>query len=365
MMTPVGRLVLVRSVDKRELINAMAWVTMPALIGPLLGPAARRLHHHLHLLALDLPDQRADRDRRHRAGDALHRGRTRRDARPVRPARHGAVGTRRSPGWRSASRCSASTLCRWPIVLALIAGGATIAFAYVRHARRTPAPVLDLSLLADADDRAASSAASCSASAIGAMPFLLPLLLQLGFSLTAFQSGLITLSTAVGALVMKTVIPIILRRFGFSRGAHGQRAWSAPSSSRPARPSQPACRSLDRRRARGRRLLPLARIHQPQHASPTRTSTAERMSRATSLVAVGQQVSLSAGVAIGALTVDLIAACAAHGDHGGGFPAGLRRGGMIAGCAVIWSRDCRTTPAPNSRNARPAPSPTEAADQKL
>src|SRR6516225_5689625 len=39
MMTPVARLILVRSVDRRELINAMVWVTLPALIGPLIGPA--------------------------------------------------------------------------------------------------------------------------------------------------------------------------------------------------------------------------------------------------------------------------------------------------------------------------------------
>src|SRR5229473_2919491 len=54
-------------------------------------------------------------------------------------------------------------------------------------------------------------------SGIGAMPFLLPLLLQLGFGLTPFQSGLITLSNVVGAMGMKTVIPIILRRYGFRR----------------------------------------------------------------------------------------------------------------------------------------------------
>src|SRR5258708_13915704 len=54
-------------------------------------------------------------------------------------------------------------------------------------------------------------------SGIGAMPFLLPLLLQLGFNLTAFQSGLLTLSNAVGAMSMKTAIPVILRRFGFRR----------------------------------------------------------------------------------------------------------------------------------------------------
>ncbi len=38
MMTPVARLILVRSVDRRELVNAMVWVTLPALIGPLIGP---------------------------------------------------------------------------------------------------------------------------------------------------------------------------------------------------------------------------------------------------------------------------------------------------------------------------------------
>ena len=69
MMTPVGRLVLVRTVDRRELVNAMAWVSIPAMIGPADRPAARRLHHHLRVVALDLPDQRADRARRHRAGD--------------------------------------------------------------------------------------------------------------------------------------------------------------------------------------------------------------------------------------------------------------------------------------------------------
>ena len=105
MMTPVGRLVLVRTVDRRELVNAMAWVSIPAMIGPLLGPAARRLHHHLCVLALDLPDQRADRADRHRAGDALHREHPRRGAGAVRLRRHGAVGHRgRGPDVRAVGR---------------------------------------------------------------------------------------------------------------------------------------------------------------------------------------------------------------------------------------------------------------------
>src|SRR5437879_6089659 len=94
MMTPVGRLILVRSVDKRELLNAMVWVTLPALVGPLIGPPGRRLHHHLHFLALDFPHQRADRSCRHRARHHLHRGRARREPGPLRPGRHGAGGPR-------------------------------------------------------------------------------------------------------------------------------------------------------------------------------------------------------------------------------------------------------------------------------
>ena len=63
MMTPVGRLVLVRTVDRRELVNAMAWVSIPAMIGPLMGPPLGGFITTYFSLALDLPDQRADRAR--------------------------------------------------------------------------------------------------------------------------------------------------------------------------------------------------------------------------------------------------------------------------------------------------------------
>ena len=63
MMTPVGRLVLVRTVDRRELVNAMAWVSIPAMIGPLMGPPLGGFITTYCVLALDLPDQRADRAR--------------------------------------------------------------------------------------------------------------------------------------------------------------------------------------------------------------------------------------------------------------------------------------------------------------
>ena len=103
--------------------------------------------------------------------------------------------------------------------------------------------MLDLSLLKIPTMRATIVGGFIYRSGIGAMPFLLPLLLQLGFDLTAFQSGLITLSNVVGAMGMKTVVPIILRHFGFRRVLIGERARSARRWSRPARPSRRACRS--------------------------------------------------------------------------------------------------------------------------
>src|SRR6184192_2374432 len=216
MMTPVARLILVRSVDRRELINAMVWVTLPALIGPLLGPPVGGFittyisWHWIFLInipiglagivlaTLFIEDVRAE------SPDPFD---------PVGAVLAGlGIG-----GLAFGGSLLGLNLLPTPAVVGLIVLGAASAYAYVLHARRTPAPVLDLSLLAIPTMRAAVVGGFIYRSGIGAMPFLLPLLLQLGFDLTAFQSGLITLSNVVGAMGMKTVIPIILRRFGFRR----------------------------------------------------------------------------------------------------------------------------------------------------
>ena len=73
MMVPVGRLVILRSVTKSEMISALAWLTIPALLGPVLGTAARRLHHDLPALALDLLHQPAHRRAGARADLEIHR----------------------------------------------------------------------------------------------------------------------------------------------------------------------------------------------------------------------------------------------------------------------------------------------------
>ena len=98
-------------------------------------------------------------------------------------------------------------------------------------------PVLDFSLLRLPTMRAAIIGGFLFRLGIGALPFLLPLLMQVGFGLSPFQSGLVTFGSAVGAMGMKTLAARIIRTFGF-RNMMTANASSAPSSSPPARCSR-------------------------------------------------------------------------------------------------------------------------------
>jgi MFS family permease len=89
--------------------------------------------------------------------------------------------------------------------------------AVCAHARRTPHPIIDLTLLHSASLRISIMGGNLFRLAVGALPFLLPLMLQLGFGMSAFQSGLLTFSAAVGAVTMKLTAAPILRRWGFKR----------------------------------------------------------------------------------------------------------------------------------------------------
>src|SRR5262249_20646067 len=190
------------------------------------------------------------------------------------------------------------------IVVGLIIGGAVATYAYVLHARRTPAPVLDLSLFKLPTIRGAILGGFIFRAGTGAMPFLLPLLLQLGFHLSAFQSGLITLSNVVGAMGVKTVIPLILRRFRFPPRLIVHAVISAaPVAACAALPPRASVSSIVGILAIGGffRSLEFTSLNTIAYADIEH----RHMSRATSLVAVAQQVSISVGVAIGALAVDL------------------------------------------------------------
>jgi MFS family permease len=87
--------------------------------------------------------------------------------------------------------------------------------AYIRHARRAADPILDLKLFRSRAFTAAVAGGSLFRIGTGAVPFLLPLMFQLIFGLSPFQSGLLTFVSAIGALSMKFLAPSALRAAGF------------------------------------------------------------------------------------------------------------------------------------------------------
>ncbi len=213
LMIPVGRLVLMRSVEKRDLIQATSWVLIPAIVGPILGPALGGLIvtylHWRWIFYINVP-----------IGIvgitlvSLYIADTRGNV-PEKTDFRGIILSSLSLGLLLFGLELISHRGKLLLALALLAVGAILGALYILHARRTADPILDISLM-----RLPTFGTSVIAGAItritqGAHPFLLPLMMQLGFGMTAMQSGLMTLATAFGAIVAKPVAPFLLRRYGF------------------------------------------------------------------------------------------------------------------------------------------------------
>jgi len=104
-----------------------------------------------------------------------------------------------------------------PLVGGLLVLGTAAAALYLRHARVTAQPVLDFRLMRFDTFRISVWSGSLTRIAVGAVPFLLPMMLQLGFGFSAVQSGLITFASAAGSLLMRITTPAFLRVLGFRR----------------------------------------------------------------------------------------------------------------------------------------------------
>lgn len=214
MMTPVGRLLLVRAVPKSDLVGAMAWFTIPALVGPLVGPpiggAIATYSDWRWIFLINLPIGIAGILLATKFLPTVDR---------VRGVSFDAPGFVLS-GLACAGivfGCSVVSLPALPpqIGLAMATMGVVCGVLFVRHARRVEEPVLKLSLLRIETLRAAIVGGSVFRVGAGAMPFLLPLMLQLGFGYTPLQSGLVSCVSIGGAMGMKLLAKPILKRFGF------------------------------------------------------------------------------------------------------------------------------------------------------
>jgi EmrB/QacA subfamily drug resistance transporter len=214
MMMPVGRLAIIRTFPKSELLGAMNFVILPALIGPLLGPTVGGLIVHwiswraiffvnapVGLLALFL----------------VHRYMP--DYKGAEPRPLDVIGL--------ILFSSGTALLSWLLeifgehtldtltVLLMLGLSVALLAAYVWHASERKYPLLRLTLLKIRTFRISVLGGFITRLGVGGLPFLLPLLYQLGLKLPAWQSGLLMMPTAAAAMGMKLIAPKVLARFGY------------------------------------------------------------------------------------------------------------------------------------------------------
>ncbi|MEE7475685.1 MFS transporter [Methylobacterium hispanicum] len=309
MMVPVGRLVILRSVPKSELVTALAYLTIPALIGPILGPPLGGLittwldWRWIFLINIPIGI----------AGIVLASVYFEDLREPERPPLDVAGFLLLGPGLAGLMLGLASLgrhlLPAW-LTWGCLGGGAALLGLYIRHSARVPHPVLRLGLLGYPTFRAAVTGGSLFRIGTGAIPFLLPLMLQIGFGLDALQSGLITFAAAAGAMLVKTVGPRILRTFGFRAvmvtNAVLAAAFLAVNGLFTAQ--TPHLLIIGLLFLGGcLRSLQFTCINAIAYADLEQ----REMSAGTSLASVAQQLSLSLGVTLGALALE--GAAAWHG----------------------------------------------------
>jgi MFS family permease len=294
--------VLLRSIDKSALVNAMAWVTVPALIGPVIGPPLGGFittYFSWHwIFLINIPIGLLGIFMALRYIDPIS------SEKPERFDLYGLVLAGVGLGGIAFGLSVAGlNLLPWTVVLTLIAIGTISMTLYVIHARRTASPVLDFTLLRLPTLRASIVGGFMFRLGIGALPFLLPLLMQVGFGLSPFRSGLVTFSSAVGAMGMKTLAARIIRTFGFRNimviNAVVSSVFLAACALFTA--ATPLLLIMILLVVGGFfRSLQFTAINTVAYAEVEPA----QMSRATTLVSVNQQLAVSAGVAVGAFSVE-------------------------------------------------------------
>jgi EmrB/QacA subfamily drug resistance transporter len=305
MMTPVGRLILLRSFPREQLVRAMTYMTLPAIIGPVIGPlvggalttyASWRWAFFINVpfgivgafLALRFVRESSETTRRRfdfigflliGAGVALLQFALEAFGRGAAPVE---------------------------LVVAMlgVAGGLIIAF--MLHARRTAVPAVDLALFRDRAFRVGTLAGGLCRVGMNGTPFLLPLMLQVGFGVSPVVSGLMTFVGAAGALMVRPVLTRLLRGFGFDRLLIGSAVAGAAATAGfglmgPATP-HPLIAGY---------VMAFGLVRSVQFMGSNTLAYAdlppEKLSGATSVGGMLQQLSVSFGVSLAATALGLFA----------------------------------------------------------
>ena len=360
MMIPVARLALLKSVPKSELIGAMAWVSIPGLVGPVLGPPVGGfivtywtwpwifwINVPIGIAGIVLATFFMDDVRET-------------DVPPFDFSGFVMVAIGFSGLILGLETIGDSMLPRWINGLAVGAGIVALA-GYAVHARRVATPVLDLSLLRIPTFFSSMIGGAFFRIGTGALPFLMPLMLQAGFGYSPLQSGLTTLAGALGAITVKLGAEPMIRRFGFRRTLVWNTLLSAAFLGLCLffRPSTPVWvifavlliggffRSLT-----FTALNTLAYVDLDQR----------RMSQATGFVSVMQQLSLSVGVGLSAMLLQIVTV---HGQApaAADFAAPFAVIAFVGGIAAV--QFTRLSPDAGSAASQRPIAPTAAGDSVL
>jgi MFS family permease len=214
MMLPVGRLVMVRTFAKSELIQAMSFVAIPGLIGPMLGPLLGgliiRYFHWSVIFFVNIPIGLVGLSLVHRHLPN-YRARTNHPLDIVGLVLFGSGISLLS----YVLEVFGETTLSGRETTGLLALAIALLGAYGLHTVRTPHPLLRLTLARIRSFRVAIAGNLCTRLGIGGLPFLLPLLYQIGLGFSPIQSGLVIMPQALAAISFKFTLPGILKRFGY------------------------------------------------------------------------------------------------------------------------------------------------------
>ena len=336
MMVPVGRLVLLKTVPKSGLVAALNYLTIPALLGPIMGPPLGGLITQyfnwrgiflinvpisvlgIYLVLRHIPNIRED------------------DLPPLDVRGFVLLGIGLSLTMLGLSALGGHLLS--PLVTgACIVLGSVLLFSYYRHAQRAANPVINLSVLKFPTFRAGVVGGSLFRIGAGAAPFLLPLMFQLGFGLDPFHSGLLTCTTAIGAMFMKTLTLRILKRYGFRQvlivnailSSAGVAVYGAFTAQTPHSLIIPV-------------LILTGCLRSLQFTAVGAIGFAEigkeMMSQASGLQSMSQRLAQSVGVAIGAYALELSSQLQHHTSVvASDFWPAFVVVGLIGGCSVFYN----------------------------
>lgn len=313
MMVPVGRLSVLRNTEKKDLVTAIAYITWPGLIGPIIGPLLGGIFttyltwHWIFFINIPLGIIAVILTWKYIPNTHT------KDPKPL-----DFVGFLLSAVALSSFMYGVELLSRegenyWKIAGILVASGLLIVFN-IYQSRKKEFPLIDYSILNVRTFAITVYSGSLARMVIGMAPFLVPMMFQIGFGLNAFQSGLLFMASMVGNLAMKPATIWITRKFNFKEVLIGNGILLAISTFATALlfPTTPTWMVVVVMFASGMfRSMQFSSLNTLAYADIPN----KNMSNANTLYSTAQQMTLGMGIALGAVSLHVASVIHGHGTR--------------------------------------------------